>query len=54
MSPPPCKGNVQDTSSTLVREMYFIEFAKDIAAVAKMPLMVTGGVTKTYPPPKWP
>ena len=43
---PAMQGNVQDTSSTLVREMYFIEFAKDIAAVAKMPLMVTGGVTK--------
>lgn len=35
-----------DASSTLKREMYFIEFAKDISAVAKMPLMVTGGVTK--------
>ncbi|PHR93002.1 MAG: 2,4-dienoyl-CoA reductase [Robiginitomaculum sp.] len=35
-----------DASSTLKREMYFIEFAKDIAGVATMPLMVTGGVTK--------
>ena len=32
--------------STMDREMYFIDFAKDIAASAKMPLMVTGGVTK--------
>jgi 2,4-dienoyl-CoA reductase-like NADH-dependent reductase (Old Yellow Enzyme family) len=32
--------------TTLEREMYFIDFAKDIAEIAKMPLMVTGGVTK--------
>ena len=32
--------------STIEREMYFIDFAKDIAASAQMPLMVTGGVTK--------
>ena len=32
--------------STIDREMYFIDFAKDIAASAQMPLMVTGGVTK--------
>ena len=33
-------------SSTLLREIYFIEFAKIIQSVAKMPLMVTGGITK--------
>ena len=33
-------------SSTMLREMYFIEFAKTIQEIAKMPLMVTGGVTK--------
>jgi len=33
-------------SSTLLREIYFIEFAKLIQDVAKMPLMVTGGITK--------
>lgn len=32
--------------STREREMYFIEFAKDIQSVATMPIMVTGGVTK--------
>jgi 2,4-dienoyl-CoA reductase-like NADH-dependent reductase (Old Yellow Enzyme family) len=32
--------------STKDREMYFIDFAKDIGAVATMPLMVTGGVTR--------
>ena len=33
-------------SSTAVREMYFIDFAADIAKSAQMPIMVTGGVTK--------
>ena len=33
-------------SSTLLREIYFIEFAKLIQSVAKMPLMVTGGITR--------
>lgn len=32
--------------STKEREMYFLDFAKDIGAAANMPLMVTGGVTK--------
>lgn len=39
----PAEGEL---SSTLSRELYFIDFAKDISAAAKMPLMVTGGVTK--------
>lgn len=33
-------------SSTAAREMYFIDFAADIAKTARMPIMVTGGVTK--------
>jgi 2,4-dienoyl-CoA reductase-like NADH-dependent reductase (Old Yellow Enzyme family) len=33
-------------SSTAAREMYFIDFAADIAKSADMPIMVTGGVTK--------
>ena len=33
-------------SSTMLREIYFIEFAKEIEKIAKMPLMVTGGITK--------
>lgn len=33
-------------SSTATREMYFIDFATDIAKAAKMPIMVTGGVTQ--------
>ncbi len=32
--------------STKDREMYFIDFARDISTSAHMPLMVTGGVTK--------
>lgn len=32
--------------STKDREIYFIDFAKDIKTVAQMPVMVTGGVTK--------
>ncbi len=31
---------------TLAREAYFLEFAKDIAAVAAMPVMVTGGIRR--------
>ena len=31
-------------SSSLKREAFFIEFAREIAKVAKMPLMVTGGI----------
>lgn len=33
-----------DESSTSKREVYFIDFARDVAAVAEMPIMVTGGV----------
>ncbi len=41
-------GHSEDgrVSSTAAREMYFIDFAKDIIAAADMPIMVTGGVTK--------
>jgi len=41
-------GNAADgrLDSTTRREIYFLDFAKDIALTAKMPLMVTGGVTK--------
>ena len=39
----PAEGEL---SSTIAREMYFIDFAKDVRNIAKMPIMVTGGVTK--------
>lgn len=37
-------GRVETSSEK--RELYFFDFAKQISATAKMPLMVTGGVTK--------
>ncbi len=33
-------------ASTRAREAYFVDFARDIVAVAKMPVMVTGGVRR--------
>ena len=41
-------GNAVDgrLDSTARREIYFLDFAKDIAKTAQIPLMVTGGVTK--------
>ncbi|WP_108811860.1 oxidoreductase [Sphingorhabdus sp. Alg231-15] len=32
--------------STGLREAYFIDFAKEISAVAKMPIMITGGIRR--------
>jgi len=37
---------VEPQSSTAQREAYFIDFARDIASVATMPIMVTGGITR--------
>ncbi len=42
---PAMQGQTRD-GRTLAREAYFLEFAKDIAAVARMPLMVTGGIRR--------
>ena len=42
---PAMQGNPQE-GSTGQREAYFIDFARDIAKVASMPIMVTGGITK--------
>jgi len=39
------QGEARD-GRTLAREAYFLEFARDIRAVAKMPLMVTGGIRR--------
>ncbi len=44
---PAMHGQARD-GRTLAREAYFLEFAQDIAAVAQMPLMVTGGIRR-YP-----
>ncbi|MCF8169413.1 MAG: NADH:flavin oxidoreductase/NADH oxidase family protein [Rhodoferax sp.] len=42
---PAMQGQARD-GRTLAREAYFLEFAKDILAVARMPLMVTGGIRR--------
>ena len=48
---PAMQGTAEDASggtksSTLAREAYFVDFARDIAKVAEMPIMVTGGITR--------
>lgn len=42
---PAMQGHARD-GRTLAREAYFLEFARDIAAAARMPLMVTGGIRR--------
>lgn len=42
---PAMQGDARD-GRTLAREAYFIEFAKELQGVAKMPLMVTGGIRR--------
>ncbi|MFP6847944.1 MAG: NADH:flavin oxidoreductase/NADH oxidase family protein [Pseudomonas sp.] len=42
---PAMQGDSRD-GRTLAREAYFLEFAGEIAAVAKMPIMVTGGIRR--------
>lgn len=42
---PAMQGQSRD-GQTLAREAYFLEFAKQIKLVAKMPLMVTGGIKR--------
>ena len=42
---PAMHGQTRD-GRTLAREAYFLEFAKDIATVASMPIMVTGGIRR--------
>lgn len=42
---PAMMGSARD-DRTLAREAYFLEFAREIAAVATMPLMVTGGIRR--------
>ncbi|NML29323.1 NADH:flavin oxidoreductase/NADH oxidase family protein [Paraburkholderia antibiotica] len=40
---PAMQGDARD-GRTLAREAYFVEFARDIRTIAKMPVMVTGGI----------
>ena len=42
---PAMQGRPQH-ASTRAREAYFLDFARDIVAVAKMPVMVTGGIRR--------
>ncbi len=42
---PAMQGNPSD-DSTGRREAYFIDFARDIAAVSRVPIMVTGGIVR--------
>ncbi|WP_186206808.1 NADH:flavin oxidoreductase/NADH oxidase family protein [Burkholderia gladioli] len=42
---PAMQGQARD-GRTLAREAYFLEFAEDIAAVSRVPLMVTGGIRR--------
>ena len=42
---PAMQGDARD-GRTLAREAYFLEFAQDIATVARLPLMVTGGIRR--------
>lgn len=42
---PAMHGQARD-GRTLAREAYFLEFAKDIAQVAQMPIMITGGIRR--------
>lgn len=42
---PAMQGEARD-GRTLAREAYFLEFARDIQTVAKMPVMITGGIRR--------
>jgi 2,4-dienoyl-CoA reductase-like NADH-dependent reductase (Old Yellow Enzyme family) len=42
---PAMSGFKSKAASTIAREAYFLEAAKELQAVAKMPLMVTGGIS---------
>ena len=42
---PAMQGRTAD-GRTLAREAYFLEFAKELAAVANMPVMTTGGISR--------
>ncbi|QEY62925.1 NADH:flavin oxidoreductase/NADH oxidase family protein [Metapseudomonas lalkuanensis] len=42
---PAMQGDARD-GRTLAREAYFLEFAEEIATIARMPVMVTGGIRR--------
>lgn len=43
---PAMQGRIDEGSSSHRREAYFIDFARDIATAATMPVMVTGGIKR--------
>jgi 2,4-dienoyl-CoA reductase-like NADH-dependent reductase (Old Yellow Enzyme family) len=42
----PAMQGAPQARSTAAREAYFLDFARDISAVARMPVMVTGGIRR--------
>ncbi len=42
----PAMQGIPKETSTLERETYFIDFARKISAIARMPIMVTGGIRR--------
>lgn len=44
---PAMQGQARD-GRTLAREAYFLEFATEISKIAKMPIMVTGGIRRRH------
>lgn len=43
---PAMEGHAADDSSTAKREAYFVDFAREIATVTDIPIMVTGGISR--------
>lgn len=43
---PAMQGRTDEGTSTGRREAYFVEFAREVAQIAKMPIMVTGGIRR--------
>ena len=41
---PAMQGRAKDGTSTERREAYFVDFAREVSAIADMPIMVTGGI----------
>ncbi|SDJ42510.1 MULTISPECIES: NADH:flavin oxidoreductase/NADH oxidase family protein [Bradyrhizobium] len=42
----PAMQGAPQTGGTAAREAYFLDFARDVSAVARMPVMVTGGIRR--------
>lgn len=42
----PAMGGLKPKESTIAREAYFLEFARDIVAVSTVPIMLTGGISR--------